>query len=519
MCSGGTTLQTSAARSDRFVLDAWWERITADATLDRDDMHDYQVEGTDFIKDNDYCGCYVDLGLGKTIMSLTAITDILFEESRIKKVLIIAPLKVANMTWPDEIRNWKHICHLSFVKLTGDETQRLRGLHTKAKIYIINRENVEWLVNLLERRWDFDMVVIDEASNFKDSTSNRFKALAKVRPRIRRLVELTATPISESYLGIFAQMYLLDRGKRFGNKFQEFKDEYFKENRYSRRVEIRKDSPERITDLISDITLVMEAKDYLPAVPTRFIDVQVQLSKEDQTRYRSMADNAILEVLDEAGNETMIEAKTAASLIGKLLQMASGFIYETKNVFADEDEEKVKVERKAHILHNHKLEALDRILDDMKEQGERVVVVYHYKPSLDRLMKRYKKGVVMDKEGALVKDWNAGKIDLLFIHAQSAGHGLNMQKGGRVMVFFDLTWSLELYLQVIGRLARQGQLYQVLVYHLIAKGTDDMRVVERLREKRDTQDWLFDRLKRLKAKRRRLELKRLEALAEEDDDI
>ncbi|QFG04469.1 DNA helicase [Aeromonas phage vB_AhyS-A18P4] len=517
--SGGTTSLPSVVTSNRSVLDLWWERITAEATLDREQMHDYQVEGADFIKANPYCACFVDLGLGKTVMSLTAITDLLWSDPRIKKVLVIAPLKVANMTWPDEIRNWYHTCHLDYAVLTGDEASRLHGLRQKVKIYIINRENVEWLVNTVGRRWDFDMVVIDEAANFKDSTTNRFKALAKVRPRIRRVVELTATPVSESYLGLFAMIFLLDRGERFGRKFQDYKDEYFKENRYSRRVEIRKDSPERITDLISDITLVMEAKDYLDLQPTRFIDVQVPLSAKEQARYKEMADTAMIEVLDEAGEATLIEAETAATLTGKLLQMASGFIYETKRVFADELEERVKVVRTPHILHDHKLERLDGILDDMREQNERVVVVYHFKPSLERLMKRYPKARVMDKEGRLVKDWNEGKIDLLFLHAQSAGHGLNMQKGGRVMVFFDLPWSLDLYLQVIGRLARQGQLYQVLVYHLIAKGTDDGRVVERLREKRDTQDWLFARLKRLAAKRKREMLKRIAALAEEDDDI
>lgn len=516
--SGGTTSLSSVATSVKYALDAWWARISADATLDREDMHGYQVEGCQFIKDTPYCACFVDLGLGKTVMALTAIVDLLWSDPRIKKILVIAPLKVANMTWPDEIHNWAHLCHLEYAMLTGDETARLRGLRQKAKIYIINRENVEWLVNVLGKRWDFDMVVVDEASNFKDSTTNRFKALAKVRPRIRRVVELTATPVSESYLGLFAMFFLLDRGERFGRTFQDYKDEYFKENRYSRKVEIRKDSPEKISELISDISLVMEAKDYLQLAPTRFIDVQVPLSKAEQARYKEMADNMMIELLDEQGDTTLIEADTAAVLTGKLLQMASGFIYESKKVFADEMQEKVKVERTAHILHNHKLERLDGILDDMREQGERVVVVYHFKPTLERLVKRYPKAKVMDKEGRLVTDWNAGKIDLLFIHAQSAGYGLNMQKGGRVMVFFDIPWSLDLYSQVIGRLARQGQRFQVLVYHLIAKGTDDGRVVERLKEKRDTQDWLFARLKKLAAKRKREMLKRIQALAEADDD-
>ena len=298
--SGGITSLTSAATSvKRYLLDSWWERITQFATLDRHHMHDYQVEGTEFIKANPFCAAFVDLGLGKTIMTLTAIVDIFWSDPRIKKVLVIAPLKVANMTWPDEIRNWYHTCHLDYAVLTGDEHERLRGLRAKAKIYIINRENVAWLVAQLGKRWDFDMVVIDEAANFKDPTTARFKALAKVRPRIRRL-ELTATPVSESYLGLFAMVFLLDRGQRFGRSYQGYKDEYFKENRYSRRIEIRKESPERITDAISDITLVMEAKDYLELQPTRFIDVQVQLSKEEQARYKEMAETAMIEVLDEA---------------------------------------------------------------------------------------------------------------------------------------------------------------------------------------------------------------------------
>lgn len=502
----------------RYPLDSWWYRISDSTTLDRHNMHRYQEMGCEFMKRNKFCAAFVDLGLGKTVMTLTAIVDLMWSDSRIKKSLVIAPLKVANMTWPDEIHNWAHLCHLEYAVMTGDETSRLSALRTKAQVYIINRENVEWLVNVMGTRWDFDLVVIDEASNFKDSSTKRFKALAKVRPRIRRLIELTATPVSESYLGLFAMMFLLDRGERFGRSFQGYKDEYFKENRYSRRIEIRKDSPERITELISDISLVMEAKDYLDLQPTRTIDLTVPLSKAERERYQEMANNAMIEVVDEAGDATIIEAETAATLTGKLLQMASGFIYETRREFADEAEERVKVVRVPHILHNHKLERLDGLLDDMREQGERVVVVYHFKPSLERLMARYPKAKVMDKEGRLVKDWNEGKIDLLFIHAQSAGHGLNMQKGGRVMVFFDIPWSLELYLQVIGRLARQGQTRQVLVYHLVAAGTDDIRVVERLKEKRDTQDWLFDRLKKLADKRRREERKQALALAMADDD-
>ncbi|QVW27898.1 putative ATP-dependent helicase [Aeromonas phage BUCT552] len=493
------------------AFERWRRECRQWVELTPDDMHDYQNMAKQFILDTPWCALFIGLGLGKTVISASAAIELLFDDV-VKRVLVIAPLKVANRTWPDEFKTWSHLCTTEISLLTGDELQRKRAMRSRAPVHIINRENIEWLALQYKSKWPYDMVIIDESSSFKSHTSNRFKALKNVRRYIKRMVQLTATPVSESYMALFSQIYLLDGGERFGRFVTKFQQNYFNQNVYSRKFTLREGADKEIMKKISDICLVMESKDYLDMKEAKIMDIPVQLTKAQQEQYKEMSRDSMMEVILENGGSTIIEAETAAALTGKLLQMASGFIYETTKRLVEKPngEDQIVIDRKAHILHNQKLDKLEALVEDLHEQGENIVVVYHFKPSLERLMKRFPKGVVMDKAGNMVTTWNKGKIPLLFIHAQSAGHGLNMQKGGRVMVFYDIPWSLELYLQVIGRLDRQGQKRQVLVYHLVATGTDDSKVVVRLREKRDTQDWLFRRLRAMQKKRRRELLRAVE---------
>ena len=332
----------------------------------------------------------------------------------------------------------------------------------------------------------------------KDHTTKRFKALANVRRYIKRLVELTATPAAESYVHLFAQIYLLDQGERLGKTVTSYREKYFTQNRRSMKWDLRPGAKEEITSKIQDICLVMKAEDYLDMKQPQHIESPVYLSDAEMSRYNAMEEDFLTEVIQEDGESLVIEAETAATLASKLLQMASGFIYHSERELVNG---KPKLNRTAHQLHDHKMDALEALLEQL--DGENVMIVYHFKPTLERLLARFPEAVAMDKSGDAVTPWNKGKIKKLLVHPQSAGHGLNLQKGGRVMIFYDIPWSLETYQQVIGRLHRQGQTRQVLLYHLVAKGTADEKVVVRLKEKRDTQEWLFQRLKRLARKRQK----------------
>lgn len=478
-------------------FDAWRQYRRRNAVRGKDAMHDYQKTGMDFIRRTPFCALFIDLGLGKTITSLTAAIEFIMN-GEINRVLVIAPLKVANRTWPDEFATWEHTCCLNYRVLTGSEAERKAALRDPASVHIINREQVEWLVDQWRTKWPYDMVIIDESSSFKDHTSKRFKALKKVRRYIKRMVQLTATPAAETYLHLFAQIYLLDEGERFGRHITKFRETYATQNKWSQKWTLRPGAAEDIVQKVSDICLVMKAEDYLDMEEPLHIETPVILSKEQMARYEAMSEDMLIDVVGNDGEVVTIEAETAASLMSKLLQMSSGVIYNTRDVLVEDMPRKV---RDVYHLHDEKMDAMDALLEQL--DGENVMVVYHFKSSLDRLKKRYPQAVEMDKDGKAVTPWNKGKIPMLLVHPQSAGHGLNLQKGGRVMIFFDIPWSLETYLQVIGRLHRQGQVKQVLLYHLISKGTADELVVQRLREKRDTQEWLFTRLKQIARKRRR----------------
>jgi hypothetical protein len=506
----------------------------ADVELEREQMHAYQSDiALPFLRDNPFSALFVDMGLGKSITSATLICDLLAEFAT-DKVLVIGPLRVMTDTWPNEFRKWRHTAGFNFTLIREDDDdprikaakkldrsemkerkaerefdpdvkldprheakvrQSIRSelARSPASVHFINREQLEWLVNEHGRNWPYRTVFIDESSSFKDHRTERFKALKKVRQTpglITRLHLLTATPAAETYEHLFAQMYLLDLGKRLGKSITHYRDDYFNYNRYSMKYTLRSGCEEQILDKIKDICLVMKAKDYLDLDEPSIVQRHVKLPQSAITLYEQMRDESLVTLAD--GSE--IEAETAAALSSKLLQMASGVLYETQQLLDQDTDDMVKV-KKVHRLHEAKVDTLKEIYEGL--QGSPVLVAYHFKSSLDRLKKAFPKATVMDREGKCVKPWNDGKIPMLLIHPQSGGHGLNLQKGGHNIVFFDLVWSLELWIQLIGRLARQGQKNPVLVQVLIATGTLDEVVMEALLSKTDAQDKLFLLLKRL----------------------
>ena len=383
---------------------------------------------------------------------------------------------------------------------------QLRGdlAMSRSSVHFINREQLEWLVNFHGPKWPYRTVIIDESSSFKDHDTARFKAIKKVRQTpglITRMHLLTATPAAESYEHLFAQLYLLDLGERLGKNITAYREKYFTQNRWTLKWELREGCDREILDKIKDICLVMKAEDYLDLEKPTIVQRKVTLPAKTMTLYEQMRKDFIV-TLDD-GSE--VEAETAAALSSKLLQMASGVLYETRDVM-DTGTGDVAAVKTIHHLHDAKIETLKEIVESL--DGEPVLVAYHFKSSLDRLKKAFPKATVMDREGKCVKDWNARKLPMLLLHPQSGGHGLNLQKGGHNIVFFDLVWSLELWIQLIGRLARQGQKNPVLVQVLIAAGTLDEFVMAALLSKTDVQDELFSMLKRLiyayrKNKRRR----------------
>ncbi|QJI52228.1 DNA helicase [Cronobacter phage JC01] len=488
-------------------------------------QHKYQREAYDFIMATPFCGLFIDMGLGKTITSLTAAVDLLmnFEVSR---VLIIAPRRVARKTWPDEILAWEHTCMFEFQVIDGSVKQRLEAIKNPCSIHIVSRDNVEWLTEQWRQRWPYDMVIIDESSSFKDHTTKRFKAMRRVRPYIKRLVELTATPAAETYEHLFAQVYLLDSGARFGKSITVYREQYFNYNRWTFKYKLREGSEQQILEKIADICLVMRAEDYLDLKQPVYINRKVKLDRKQSKLYAEMAENFIVEVYGADEQPVMVEAETAASLSAKLLQMSSGVLYNTYLDGINEKTGKPIQKRDIYEIHTAKLDMLEEIIEECA--GENILVAYHFQSSLDRLKKRFPKAVQMDKEGECVTKWNQGKISLLLAHPQSAGHGLNLQKGGHIIVYYDIPHSLELYMQFNGRLARQGQTHVVKIIHLIAEGekqdkrgewvpmpTVDVGVVESLQAKKDGQEWLLEELLRIRRRRANARRKALAAAVED----
>ncbi len=438
--------------------------------------HDYQQYAIDFIKNNEVAAVLLDMGLGKTSITLSAVNDLIFDSFEVSKVLVIAPLRVARDTWPAEIKKWDHLKHLRYSVAVGSESERLAALRKEAEIYIINRENVDWLVNKSKVPFNFDMVVIDELSSFKSHQSKRFKSLLKVRPFIKRIVGLTGTPSSNGLMDLWAQFRILDMGKRLGRYITHYRNAYFlPDKRSADRIFTYKpaDGAEQmIYNRISDITISMKSADYLKLPECIINEVPVFMDVKEKRIYETFKEDMVAKIKDEE-----IDAANAAVLSGKLLQMANGCIY-------DED-------KKALKIHDRKLDALEDLIESAN--GKPLLVAYWFQHDLARIKERFPVREI--KTSKDIEDWNNGKISVAVIHPASAGHGLNLQTGGSTLVWFGLTWSLELYQQCNARLHRQGQTDTVVIHHIIAKGTIDEDVMATLQRKEKIQNTLINAVK------------------------
>lgn len=454
--------------------------------LNRSNLHDYQVRGVNHIIDNEYCALFLDMGLGKTVTTLTAIKELL-DNCIISNALVIAPKKVTQVTWSDEIKNWEHLQGLTISVIDGTAKQRREAMAAKADIYAVSRDNIVWLV--LEHggvKLPYDMVVIDELSSFKNHASKRFRAMRKVRKFIPRVVGLTGTPAPNGLIDLFAQMYLIDEGQRLGKTVTEYRNRFFRPGKRNGDIVYtyepkapQGETEQQISDLISDITISMTAEDYLKMPDKIMLYDYVDLAPKVLAMYRDFEKEQILELIN---SDEPISAASAAALSNKLQQFANGAIYDA--------------ERNIKDLHDEKLDRLDEIVE--AANGEPVLVAYSYKHDLERIMQKLKayKPVKLEKPEHIA-DWNAGKIPVLVMHPASAGHGLNLQKGGHNIVWFGNTWSLELYQQFNARLYRQGQGKPVTIHHIVTRGTIDEKIIKSLDGKRETQDGLMESIKEL----------------------
>ena len=441
--------------------------------------HDYQTFATNFVLEHPACGLILDMGLGKSIITLTALWSLLLDSFDVGRVLVVAPKRVAENTWPAELKKWEHLEGLTWSLVLGSEKDRRTALQRKAKIYIINRENVTWLVD--NYRWDFDTLVIDELSSFKSSKAQRFRALKRVRPRISRVIGLTGTPQPNSLLDLWPQMYLLDMGQRLGRYITHYRARYFQPDKRNGQVVFSyKPLPgaeKAIYEKISDVTISMRAIDHLQMPECVFNEVRVTLSERERQTYDTMRSELVVSL---GGEE--VDAGNAAALGNKLSQMANGAVYgEDKRVFP---------------IHDRKLDALEDLIE--AANGKPVLVAYWFQHDRERITSRLRKLHIpfslLDTSESIAR-WNRGELPVALIHPASAGHGLNLQAGGSTLVWFGLTWSLELYQQANARLWRQGQTDTVVIHHIISADTIDERIMSALNRKEKTQSALIDAVK------------------------
>ena len=445
--------------------------------------HSYQQYAIDRIEADPCIGLFLDMGLGKTVITLTAINDLRYNRWAVARVLVVAPKKVAEATWCAEAAKWDHLRHLRIVPVLGPLQKRIRALNTPGDIWVINRENVSWLVDYLRNAWPFDMVVLDESSSFKNHQSKRFKAMKLVRPRIRRLVELTGTPAPNGLEDLWAQIYLLDGGQRLGKTISSYREAFFTEDWAHPGQQYRTYSPQagadhRIRAAISDICVSMKAGDYLE-LPDYIEDiVPVALDAKARKAYEKLERDMLLEV-----DEQTITAGTAAVLNGKLLQLCSGAVYDAEGNAAE--------------VHGCKVEAFLEVVEQL--HGEHALVFYWFQHERDRLAEALKGSGLRVRVYRGAEDaeaWNAGAVDLLLAHPASCGYGLNLQAGGHHIIWFGYpNWALEIYQQANARLHRQGQQYPVIAHHLVVQGGMDEAVVAALHEKGDTQEALMQALR------------------------
>lgn len=444
--------------------------------------HDYQIYATNFILEHPVAAVFLDMGLGKSIITLSAIFDLCLDSFQVRKVLVIAPLRVARDTWPAEIKKWNHLNGLSYSVAVGSEAERKTALLQNTFLHIINRENVQWLIEESGIPFDYDMVVIDELSSFKSYQAKRFRSLLKVRPMIKRIVGLTGTPSSNGLMDLWAEFRVLDMGQRLGRFITHYRARYFQPDKRNGQVVFSyKPLPgaeDAIYREISDITISMKATDHLKMPECVMNEVLVDLTAKERKIYEAMKNDLVVSL---GGEE--IDAGNAAALGNKLSQMANGAVYgEDKRVFS---------------IHDKKLDALEDLIE--AANGKPVLVAYWFKHDLERIQKRLHKLHIpfstMDSSDSITR-WNRGEIPVALIHPASAGHGLNIQSGGSTLVWFGLTWSLELYQQTNARLWRQGQKAEtVVIHHIITKNTIDERIMSALHKKDRTQSALIDAVK------------------------
>lgn len=441
----------------------------------------YQAYCHNRIIDTSHVGLFLDMGLGKTVITLTALHDLKYNRFAMRRALVIAPKKVAEDTWQTEAAKWNHLSQLRVVSVMGTATQRVMAMQQNADVYVINRDNTQWLVDHYGHGWPFDVVVLDESSSFKNHQAKRFKALKAIRHKINRIIELTGTPNPHGLMDLWAQVYLLDGGKRLGRTISVYRDMYFVPDKRNRTTIFsyapKPGADQAIYDSISDICISMKAADYLDLPEIIYEDIPVVLDGAVARAYKQLAREAVLEV-----DEETITANNAAALSGKLLQLCNGAVYdENHNVLP---------------VHDCKIEAFMEVVEQLG--GQHALVCYYFNHDRDRLL------AVLSKTNLRVRvykdiqdknDWNAGKIDLLLVHPASCGYGLNLQEGGHHIIWFGLTWNLEEYQQTNKRLHRQGQTHPVIVHHLVVKGGRDEDVINSLANKDDVQEALLESLK------------------------
>lgn len=438
----------------------------------------YQRQAEEWIMEHPSCGLFLEMGLGKTVVTLTAIDRLIYERMEVDRVLVIAPLRVASTVWAQEAAKWEHTRHLRVARVLGSVEERKAALREDADIYVINRENVVWLTEYLQRGlWKFDMVVVDELSSFKSAQAARFRALRRMRPRMKRFVGLTGTPAPNGLIDLWAQVYLMDGGERLGKTLGGYRQRYFTEGRRNAQVVFnwvpKEGADKAIAEKLGDICVSMKAADYLTLPERLEYRVPVVLGAAAKAKYDELERNLVLPL-----EGSVVTAQTAAVVTGKLLQMAGGAVYDT--------------EQKWHEIHRAKLEALHDLVEE--SQGQPMLVYYGYRHDLQRLLEEFPQARALST-AADVENWNAGRIPMLLAHPDSAGHGLNLQAGGHIMVWFSLTWSLEKYQQANARLYRQGQGKPVQIYHLVAGGTMDEQVMRVLSGKERRQDALIEAVK------------------------
>lgn len=450
------------------------------------DLHNYQRVCIRHIIDHPFCGVFLDMGLGKTISTLTAIEALKYDYCEISTVLVVAPKRVAETVWEEEAKNWDHTRHLKFSKIIGTERQRIAAIKVKADIYVISRDNIAWLCSLFAAKLPYDMLVIDELSSFKAHQTQRFKSLRLARPWFKRVVGLTGTPAPNGLINLWSQMYLIDRGQRLEKTISAYRSRYFRPGASNGYVvysyNLLSDSEKLIHEKIKDICISMRAEDYLE-MPERIDNfVKVTLPDKLMDAYKAFEKENIITLANEIKNNelTTINAVNAAALSNKLLQFANGAMYdESRNVVP---------------VHDLKLEALKEIIE--AADGKPVLVAWTYQFDRDRIKEYFRNLKPRELKTAQdINDWNSGKVQLMLAHPASAGHGINLQAGGNIIVWYGLTWSLELYQQFNARLYRQGQKQRTIIHHIVASGTEDESVVKALKSKDKTQNNLMNSIK------------------------